>query len=497
MTMPNRQCGKCGSRLSQYNSEALCAACTRLGEAPQVADRAWRDERVLRALSAWEFGEVLGLLRRRSGLSQMDVCLLTGLTQSYVSDLERGRKQLTGRDAIIDVLTGLALPADLRARLLDPLGGPAFYTQMGELAPDLPWTADRMVLSIEVAIGGAMKRRSVLAALGGAGLTHYVLQSAIAPAEAMASVSADGIKVTPHLIESLQATTNALREIDASSGSGSLAATATTHLKTLLNLLRNGTYTDAISRRLAAVTADTAMQAGWYTFDSGAHGDAHGLFLGALRAAHASGDTRLRAGALAYLAIHGYSVGDPRDAVTAARTARQVINNQDSPALHAMLLTRQARGHARLHEDRHALAALDEAWELCGRGPGENDPHWLYWINEGEILGQRGSCYLDLGRPAEAAAAFADAREVLSRDETRTRAQFLSRAATAQMRAGDAEAGCATGQEVLTLAGRVRSARLDEQLQSMLSEVRHFGDSAIARDLLDQGRTVLRERTAA
>ncbi|MGW1411871.1 helix-turn-helix domain-containing protein [Streptomyces sp. NPDC002403] len=427
----------------------------------------------------------------------MDVCTLTGLSQSYVSDLEHGRKQLTGRDAIVEFLTGLALPADLRTRLLAPLGGPGISAQTGSLVPELPWTASRMVLSIEVAIGGAMKRRSVLAALGAAGLTHYVLQSAIAPAEAMASAGSEGAAVAPPLLDSLQATTDALRQIDACSGSGSLAATATAHLKMLLGLLRNGTYNEVTGRRLAAVTADTAMQAGWYTFDSGAHTDAQNLFLGALRAAHASGDTRLRAGALAYLAIHAYSVGDPRDAITAARTARQTINDQDSPALHAMLLTRQARGHARLREDRHALAALDEARELCGRGPGENDPHWLYWINDGEILGQRGSCYLDLGRPAEAASAFADAREVLSRDETRTRAQFLSRAATAQMRAGDADAGCVTGQEVLTLAGRVRSARLDEHLQSMLDEARQFSGSGPVRDLLGRGLMVLRERAAA
>ncbi|MFF2331776.1 transcriptional regulator, partial [Streptomyces sp. NPDC058103] len=89
------------------------------------------------------------------------------------------------------------------------------------------------------------------------------------------------------------------------------------------------------------------------------------MLLGALRAAHASGDSRLRAGALSFLAIHGYSASDPRDAVTAARTARQVIADQDAPTLHAMLLTRQARGHARLREDTQTRIALEEAQALC------------------------------------------------------------------------------------------------------------------------------------
>ncbi|MEU3528990.1 helix-turn-helix transcriptional regulator [Streptomyces sp. NPDC038707] len=495
MKMPVRACTKCGSPLSQYNPDLVCAPCSRLASAPRVPDRAWRDEAVQRALAAWDFGQLVRLLRRRSGLSQMDVRALTGLTQSYISDLENGRKQLGGRDAIIDLLNGLGLPADLRALLLTPFTNRDQRGIPDALDPAMPWTADRMVASLEVAVGGPMKRRSALAAFSGVAISQYVLQSAVAPAEALAADTRDGTPVTPVLLDTMQATTDALRQLDATSGSGTLADTAKRHLKVLLGLLKTGSYDERMGRRLAAVTADTAIQTGWYTFDGGKHAAAQRLFLGALRAAHASGDSRLHAGVLSFLAIHGYSVGDPREAVTAARTARQSISDQDAPALHAMLLTRQARGHARLHEERHALAALDEAEELCARGRGEDDPHWLYWVNRGEIFGQRGSCHLELGRPEQAAVAFASARGGLSRDEVRTRAQFLSRAATAQMRAGDADAGCATGQEVLSLVDGIRSARLDEHLQAMLLEAQNMRNARPVKALLEQGEAVLKQRS--
>jgi hypothetical protein len=427
----------------------------------------------------------------------MQMRALTGFTQSHISGLENGRKQLGGRDAIIDLLTGLGVPADLRPLLLTPLAGRPQTVVAEALDPAMPWTADRMVTSLEVAVGGPVKRRKVLAALSGSVLTQYILQSAVAPMEVLAAETHDGTRVTVQLLESLQSTTNALREMDAASGSGTLAGTAKQQLRVLLGLMKTGTYNDRTGRRLAAVTADTAMQAGWYALDGGKHDAAQRLLLGALRAAHASGDSRLRAGALSFLAIHGYSVGDPRDAVTAARTARQVISDQDAPALHAMLLTRQARGHARLREERHALAALQEAEALCARGAGEDDPHWLYWINPGEILGQRGSAYLEMGKPAEAASAFARARGVLSQEEVRTRAQFLSRAATAQMRAGDADAGCAIGEEVLTMVHGVHSARLNEHLHSMLHEARQFGDTVATRSFIEHGEGLLRERVVA
>jgi hypothetical protein len=126
---------------------------------------------------------------------------------------------------------------------------------------------------------------------------------------------------------------------------------------------------------------------------------ARGYFLAALRAAKASKDIRLGAGALSYIAIHGYSTGAPQDAVTAAQAAREKIKGIGTPSLEAMLLTRQARGHAKLGERQAALQALGRAADLCAVGRSENDPRWLYWINEGEIHGQAGSCHLDLGAP--------------------------------------------------------------------------------------------------
>ncbi|RKT08234.1 helix-turn-helix protein [Streptomyces sp. 3211.6] len=499
MNSPQRVCRQCGHALSQYNPDDRCASCARAGATCQVPDRAWRDMDVQRALSTWDFGLLLKRVRCRAGLSQKTVQSLTGLAQSFISDLENGHRQLGGRDSIIDLLTGLGLPADLRPLLLTPLERADAQGRAETYDPSLPWTTARMVASLETAVGGAMNtltRRSALAALSGAALGQFVLQSVIAPTEAIASTSRDGIRVSTPLLDGLQATTDALRLADASQGSGKLAATARTHLTVLLRMLKDGTFDEETGRRLAAVTADTAIQAGWYLFDSGAHAAAQELLRGALRAAHASGDSRLHAGALSFLAIHSYSVGDPRDAISAARVARQAITSQDSPSLHAMLLTRQARGHARLREDRQARAALEEAETLCAAGAGEDDPHWLYWINQGEIHGQAGSCYLDLGRPAEAAQAFAAARGELGADDIRTRAQFLSRAATAQMRAGDADAGCATGHEVLSLVTGVQSARLDENLDSMLAELRRFGSAPAAVELHERGLAVMRDRAA-
>lgn len=497
MRKPTRRCGRCGIGLSQYNTEALCGACSRTSAPSGVPDRAWRDRDVQQALALWDFGTLVRLVRRRAGLTQTAVAALTGFSQVHISQLETGRKTLGGSEAIIDLLNGLGLPADLRSTLLTAFSDPPRTGVTEYLDPNLPWSVDRMVTSFEEAVGGPMKRRSVLATLGGAGVGAYVLQSMVAPVEDLNADSGGGPRVTPPLLGSLQSTTDVLRQMDAASGSGSLLDTARRHLRFLVDLMKTGTFDQETGRQLAAVIADTANQTGWYALDGGERDEAQVLFAGALRAAKLSGDTRLRAGALAFLAIHGYSGEDPGSAVTAARTGRQGIQGQDAPALNAMLLTREARGHAKLQDERRAMAALEEATALCSRGRGEDDPHWLYWINPGEILGQRASCFLELGRPAEAAHAFNSARGALSLDEARTCAQFLSRAATAQIRAGDADAGAATGHEVLTLVDGIQSARLDDHLRTMLGEARQVTGAKPLRTLLERGDTLLKERAAA
>ncbi|MEU0429597.1 hypothetical protein ABZ235_39735 [Streptomyces canus] len=115
-------------------------------------------------------------------------------------------------------------------------------------------------------------------------LTAFVQQWGAAEVEPLVR-AADGSQLTDELLDSLQQTTDSLRAMDASTGSGTLAKL----------------------------------------------GDAHRAFP----------DVRLGAGALSYMAIHGYSTGSPRTAVIAASAAREKIRNLGTPALEARLLTRQ------------------------------------------------------------------------------------------------------------------------------------------------------------
>ncbi|WP_327356355.1 XRE family transcriptional regulator [Streptomyces sp. NBC_01304] len=349
-----------------------------------------------------------------------------------------------------------------------------------------------MVTALGTAVGGSEMDRRQFLAVSGLSLTALVHQWSTAEAEPLVR-AARGSRLTNDLLDTLQATTDSLRTMDASAGSGTLADLGDAHLQFLKRLLQQATYDDATGQRLAAIVADTATQTGWFTFDSGEHNRTPAYLLAALRAAKASGDIRLGAGALSYIAILGYSTGQPGDAVTAARAAREKIKGLGTPALEAMLLTRQARGHAKLGERQAAYSALGRAAELCAQGRSERDPHWLYWINEGEIDGQAGSCYVDLGDPQRAVTSFNQARDILH--PARTKGLFLSRAAAAYIEQGEVEAGCVTAHEALDLAERLQSARLNEHIETMLNAITPVTHAPYARDLLERAAAVTGARS--
>ncbi|SEC21448.1 Helix-turn-helix domain-containing protein [Streptomyces misionensis] len=488
-----RLCDRCGCSLSQYNADTLCASCARSRtlerQAPTVPDNVWSDPDVRSALGAWDFGRASRLIRLRGGLRQEDMAQLTGLSQAFLSMLESGRRRLTNIDKFTEFLTGLGVPANLVSLPFAHAPTPAVEQPTAQFAgdtdPTLPWTATRMVAALDTAVGGsAMDRRRFLTASGVA-LTAFVSAWDTAEAEPLRR-AAEGSRLTHDLLDGLQRTTDSLRTMDASDGSGTLASLGNRHLQFLKHLLEETSYDEVTGRRLAAIIADTATQTGWFVFDSGDRDRPLSYLYAALRAAKASQDVRLGAGALSYIAIHGYSTGAPHHAVTAAQRARDKIKSLGTPALEAMLLTRQARGYAKLGERQAALAALGRAAELCAQGRSEHDPNWLYWINEGEIHGQAGSCYLDLGDPRNAVASFTKAREALNPADHRTRGLFLSRAATAHIDQGDLEAGCATAHEVLDLAARLQSARFDSHVTSMIGQLQPVAHTPYAQDVLER-----------
>ena len=115
-----RACADCGCRLSQYNLDDQCAACARdrrfqAAPSPIIPDQIWADTDVQAAIESWDFGQASKLIREKARLRQDDMASMTGLSQSFLSMLEAGRRRLTSLDKAARFLEGLGTPNALLA----------------------------------------------------------------------------------------------------------------------------------------------------------------------------------------------------------------------------------------------------------------------------------------------------------------------------------------------------------------------------------------------
>ncbi|WP_019062475.1 helix-turn-helix domain-containing protein [Streptomyces prunicolor] len=115
-----RTCADCGCRLSQYNLEDRCAACSRdrrldADLSPSIPAEVWIGLDIQNAIAHWDFGLASRLIRERAGLRQDDMAFMTGLSQSFLSMLEAGNRRLTNLDKAARFLQGIGTPDALLA----------------------------------------------------------------------------------------------------------------------------------------------------------------------------------------------------------------------------------------------------------------------------------------------------------------------------------------------------------------------------------------------
>ncbi|MFI6009064.1 helix-turn-helix domain-containing protein [Streptomyces sp. NPDC051243] len=127
--MRPRRCIECACQLSRYNREDCCSACLRGRQVTAPASRCvpeqvWEVPEVRLALAERDFGRLCTLVRTLGGLRQDDMVTLTGLSQSFLSMLERGERRLTNIDRIVQLLAGLKVPLELTGPILRPSGPP-------------------------------------------------------------------------------------------------------------------------------------------------------------------------------------------------------------------------------------------------------------------------------------------------------------------------------------------------------------------------------------
>ncbi|GAA4256567.1 helix-turn-helix domain-containing protein [Dactylosporangium darangshiense] len=437
-----RRCGRCGHQLSRYNDTDECAACAstrRTSDTAAVPSHLWLTTEMREALTRWDWKTVFRLVVAATDMSQVQLASLVGLSQPHVSRLMKGTGGSFDIRTINSIVDGLGAPRALAG--LAP-GSPDHGATVGldptkELSP-----VDRralLVTSVTLPLAGILGRH------------------------------ARPRVVTHDYARQIRGLLPDLYSLDDHDGGVPVSDAARWCLREVDTLLGTAGYDDAAAHELQLAYGELAEMAGWLDFDAGRIPSAQWHFGEALRAAQLADDLNLEVLILGSMIMVARHRGRPREAIQLAQLAQRRAAGWGTPRLLSLLAVREATGWAQAGDASAADRAMRRALNTFEPTRNDDDPTWLSFYTDAELLASKASINMYLGRPGQAAAHMYKAINRLEPQYQRNRALFTARLALAYLHEGDDRQACAVLAATLPHLGTVRSGRARSELTEAIT----------------------------
>lgn len=353
-----------------------------------------------------------------------------------------------------------------------------------------PWTQEGTIEAlIEVSRKAPIDRRG-FTVLTGTALTTLALQSMNDPEPLVSALQ--GKSVAPVVADQLEQQVASARLMDDSMGGEQILICVASHLGIAINLLKTGSYTETMGRRLCGLAAEAARLAGWLSFSINRHAAAQQYFLAGLRAAHTAGDRGISGHILAVMSYQAAMTGNPHDAVALIQASQNGLTNASNPTVLALVAAREAQAQAKAGNASECQEALDRAFETYERLTSQqHTPAWAYYVDEAFLNAQAGRALLDLDDARRAEKYLRTAMAQTDQSFVQARCVYLSRLAVAQLRQHDLEQACALGLQAIQLANNVNSDHCIDNIRELRRELAPYEGAPSVRDFTEQTRELL------
>lgn len=474
--MTHANCPRCGGRLARDNNTGRCTPCQaaerdRLSAPPAVPVGFWEHEPVRRALAERHLGRVIRAYRShpyhgRIALPQTVVAGWLGITQAQLSRVENGPPlvhldRLTHWAQILGIPTSclwFGLPhqpyrADIRGaetraddsafgRTLDHVGLPADTVTVEGASTGGGGATDRRRFNVLTTLTG-------LAAAG-----HPFLLAATAGVPG--NVGMEQVRLAGSLV-------NDLRRADAAVGADQLCDVAIQVHARLSAWAAKANYSREVGDALQGALADLGIQAAWLAIDAERRLEARPFLNEAITRARIADDPRVEVRALALLSLL-LRESQPGESLHCAEAAIRVSAGWATPRLSALLHLRRAHAYAVLRDASGFSREMMKARRELERGPHEDDPGFVDFVNEQELNGIQGLSYLALGRPERAAQSFRAIVANPSPGHRRNQVLYTVDLADAAYQQGDANEAARIALDVLPAVSLMNSGRVSRHL---------------------------------
>lgn len=494
MTGPERhRCPFCGT--VQPASAAMCDSCARqAGFRRPIPDGFYEDADLTFALANYDFGTVFTAVRHHTGLSQLQLGNLLDLTQSRVSAVERGERQLIHVGTVARLARVLRIPPRL---LSFPAEEPGSV-----VAEEVGWLERRDFLALVTAATLGSSLHPELARLGS------LLPGDVEPVTRPRIGAAD--------VDAIEAITDALRRSDFAHGGGLCRAAAVTQLHQVRRL-EDALCTPEVRARLLVAVAELASMAGWMAYDVDDHNAARRLWTYALDTSRRAEDhprsPDLAVDVLldmAHQALHLHGLGPEKHAERAGEALQLVQLASATAANRRHPVSTITQGYisavlgwcrATLGEAEPTRRAIGDAQDTYATAEPSTTPPWAWFVTESEITAQQGhSLYLlSLTRPEfapEAIEKLTAAASGYGAEYERSRAMILPPLASVQFQAGDLDAAVATGYDAVDAITGLSSTRGYARLQVLNTVAAPHTNTSEVADLREHIRGTLATKAA-
>ena len=257
-------------------------------------------------------------------------------------------------------------------------------------------------------------------------------------------------------------------------------------LQATTKLLNEATLSENQTRRLLTATGELAQLAAWVAADAGLYKQAARYTEGGVLAAHAADNEPLAANIISTLSYQLANTGNPRQAALLARTAYAGARHSATATTKALLLERVAWADAKSGDLVSCERALGQVEDNFNHTKPEDDPDWVYWLNQGEIDVMACRCFTELKQPARAEPLLRNATSGYDNALIRENSLYLSWLAEDYILLNEIDTAAEIATHVLELGSRANSARTDERLRHLTGLLRRYKDVQAAADFLDQ-----------
>lgn len=212
----------------------------------------------------------------------------------------------------------------------------------------------------------------------------------------VASNSPGGWSIQSSDIERYKRDLAHLYELDDQHGGAAVYDLTLRTVRKFRYLSEHGSFDSETGRELHAVTGQVTEHAGWLAYDAGRHAEARHWWLEALHSAQMVDDQVTMVVALASMSLQAARTNRPREAVDLAQAAQRIAQTNTTPRLRALLLTREALGHAGNGSSHLAGRTFAQATSLLDKGPRDGDPAWVDFFDDADLSWHRMLADLDL-----------------------------------------------------------------------------------------------------